>query len=100
MDLEAFEALVRGRRSCRHFQDRALPEGMLERLLDCARWAPSGYNLQPVHFVTVADPGRKRMFLEACMGQKQILEAPVLVIFAGNGRPMAENFETALKMDS
>jgi len=100
MNLEAFEALALSRRSCRHFSEEKLPEGVLERLLNCARWAPSGYNLQPVHFVTVSDRRQKEQLYPACMKQAQILEAPVVVIFAGDLRPMESNFEETVRLDS
>jgi nitroreductase len=99
MKLEDFSALVRTRRTCRHFVSTPLPAGMLDGLLDCARWAPSGYNLQPVHFVTVSDDALKPSLYAAGLKQKQILEAPVTVVFAGDRRPVDRNFEEVLKLD-
>ena len=47
MDHEQFLELAQTRRAMRRFNTNAIPEGLLEKLLDAARWAPSGYNLQP-----------------------------------------------------
>ena len=58
-DLESFETLVRSRRATRRFKRDPIPDGLLARVLDTARWAPSGYNLQPTHFVVVTDPALK-----------------------------------------
>ncbi len=45
---------VRSRLSCRAFLDTPVPEATVREILDAARWAPSGGNLQPwhVHVVT------------------------------------------------
>lgn len=45
---------VRSRKSCRAFLDKPVPEATVREILDAARWAPSGGNLQPwlVHVLT------------------------------------------------
>lgn len=96
LTLPAFEQLVRTRRAVRHFRPDSLPEGMLERLLELARWAPSGYNLQPAHFVIVSDPAGKQALQRACMGQPQVLEAPAVVVFVGDRRVYENNFEAMI----
>ncbi len=98
-DLSAFEQIVRRRRSVRHFRPDPLPDGLLERLLDSARWAPSGYNLQPTHFVVATDAALKARLHRACMGQAQILEAPASVIFCGDRNVAGSNFERVLEQD-
>lgn len=97
--LEFFEQLARTRRSSRHFKADALPEGMLERLLDCANWAPSGYNLQPTHFFIVDRAEDKAALHRASFKQSQILEAPVSIVFAGDTQVVDENFDTVLSME-
>lgn len=47
--------LLRIRRSIRKFQDRSIIQGDLEKLLDCARFAPTARNVQPWEFVVVTD---------------------------------------------
>jgi nitroreductase len=47
--------LARRRRSIRRFQDLPVPQDLLRRALDIARWAPSGANRQPWHFVIITD---------------------------------------------
>ncbi|MBI1388415.1 MAG: hypothetical protein GC154_08205 [bacterium] len=99
MDFDAFETLVRARRAVRHFKPDPLPEGALERLLDLAHWAPSGYNLQPTHFAVVTDPALKERMLPACMGQKQIVEAPAVVVFLGDRQVYRANFERVIQQE-
>ncbi|HUO09793.1 MAG TPA: nitroreductase family protein [Phycisphaerae bacterium] len=96
MDLDEFHGLTLARRAVRNFKPDPLPEGMLDRLLEAARWAPSGYNLQPTHFVTVSDPALKPGLRVACMNQKQIEQAPATVLFLGDRRVATNNFRMML----
>lgn len=96
MDLDAFERLVRARRAVRDFRPDPLPEDLLLRLLDAARWAPSGYNLQPTHFFVVTSASAKQRLFPAAMNQRQILQAPATVVFTGDRRVVANHFEQVL----
>jgi len=100
MNLDAFETLVKSRRATRHFKPDPLPEGLLQRLLSVAQWAPSGYNLQPTHFVAVTKPELKKDLFSACLDQSQILEAPAIVIFCGDRRVKEFHFEKSLAADT
>ena len=97
--LEEFEALARSRRATRHFRADPLPGGLLERLVEVARWAPSGYNLQPTHFVLVTDPAVRAALCPACMGQVQVREAPAVVVFTGDRRVARNNFADMLRAE-
>jgi nitroreductase len=48
------------RRTVRDYSDRPVPRAVIEDCLRAAGSAPSGANLQPWHFVAVADPAVKR----------------------------------------
>jgi nitroreductase len=61
--MNSFEAL-KGRRSIRSFKEDNVACEIIERLLDAARWAPSGGNKQPWRFVVVKD-AIKRMMIKA-----------------------------------
>ena len=43
----SFETAVMSRRSVRGFLDREVPQDVLNKVFDIARWAPSGTNFQP-----------------------------------------------------
>ncbi|MCX8193033.1 MAG: nitroreductase family protein [Nitrososphaeria archaeon] len=47
--------IIRERRSIREFRDEEIPVEDLKLLIEAARWAPSGSNLQPWKFVIVTD---------------------------------------------
>lgn len=50
--------------TCRFYRSDAVPEDVLARVLDAARFAPSGGNRQPVRFIAVRDPEKKRTLKE------------------------------------
>lgn len=91
--------LVRSRRSTRHFLSDPVPPELLDQLLEAARWAPSGFNLQPTHFVVVTDSEVKTRLYPACMKQRQVLEAAATVVFTGDHNVVANHFERVLQMD-
>ncbi|MCA9243446.1 MAG: nitroreductase family protein [Phycisphaerales bacterium] len=97
--LDAFETLAKTRRSVRDFLPDPIPDALLWRLLDIARWAPSGYNLQPTRFVVVTDAALCERLLPACMDQRQITQAPAVVVFAGDRDVFATNFERVVRME-
>jgi len=50
-----FLELVWTRRTIRAFKPDPLPDGTVEKLLEVARWAPTGFNMQPVEYLVVED---------------------------------------------
>jgi nitroreductase/NAD-dependent dihydropyrimidine dehydrogenase PreA subunit len=49
------EQFLRSRRSIRRYKDKPVAREDLERLIDIARYAPSGHNLQPVRWLVLGD---------------------------------------------
>jgi nitroreductase len=59
LDYEALMQVVR-RRSVRAFEKgRHDGRDVLEKIVDCGRWAPSGANAQPWDFIVIDDPVMK-----------------------------------------
>jgi len=52
---EEAEQFLKSRRSIRLYKDGKLSEELIEKLIDTARYAPSGHNSQPVHWTVVYD---------------------------------------------
>ena len=52
--MDVFEAIM-NRRSIRRYKPDAVPRELAERMLDAARWAPSGSNIQPWRFIVIED---------------------------------------------
>lgn len=97
--LEEFERLVRSRRATRHFKPDPIPDDLLTRVLDAARWAPSGYNLQPTHFVVVTDAALRERLFPACMSQRQVREAPAVIVLTGDKRVADHHFTDVTRSD-
>jgi iodotyrosine deiodinase len=57
---EAYLALMRTRRTVRHYSDRPVPRALIETCLLAAGTAPSGANHQPWHFAAISNPDIKR----------------------------------------
>jgi len=55
MDYEGFLKLVKTRRSIRSFKTDPIPDEQVEKIIEAARWAPSGANSQPWEFIIVKD---------------------------------------------
>jgi len=60
MEYEGLLELVKKRRSVRKIKPDPIPDGSVEKIIEIARWAPSGFNTQPWEFVVV----RKRELKE------------------------------------
>ena len=58
-DYEKVDLLMRSRRSIRVYKDKPLDREIIEQLLDTCRYAPSGSNSQPVHWIVAS--GRERL---------------------------------------
>jgi nitroreductase len=58
--------LIKSRVSVRKYIDKEIPKEVLEDIIDCARFAPSGYNLQPWVFVVITDKDKLRDISEVC----------------------------------
>ena len=63
---EKYEALLdiaKHRRTCRNFSDQPVSDELVNKILEVARWAPSGANSQPWSFIVVRDPEvRQKLF--------------------------------------
>ena len=47
--------LIKSRRSIREFQDKAVPSSVIERIIETARYAPTGHNGQEVQWLIIND---------------------------------------------
>jgi len=55
MDYKTFLKFVKNRRTIRAIKPESIPEDVVAKLIEAARWAPSGFNMQPWEFVVVKD---------------------------------------------
>lgn len=83
--MEVFRA-VRERRSIRDFQEREIPEEIIDRLIDSLIWAPSAGNLQSRKFYFSRDKAIKEKLAAAALNQRFISEAPLVIVGCADSR--------------
>ena len=72
--------VISKRRSIRKFLAKSLPDRDIKRILEAARWAPSGLNNQPWRFIIIKD-ALKKNFLSGFSECGQIIkDASLLVV--------------------
>lgn len=70
----AFHEVIEKRRSTRKFEPgRAVAREVLDRIVDCGRWAPSGANVQCWDFIVVEDPTVREEVRQVFLRQAQRL---------------------------
>ncbi len=97
-------SLVQRRRSVRHFLPDPIPDGYVGKMIDVARWAPSGFHSQPWEFVVIKDGLIKEKIATALRSappapamcdetnpaqpsqQPGFADAPVFILLAGDWR--------------
>ena len=86
--MEVYEC-VRTRRTIRKYKTDTVPEQVVRRILNAARWAPSSRNQQAWHFVVVTDPDTLTTLGTVATSGSFIAEVPLLiaVVMDGADRP-------------
>jgi nitroreductase len=83
---ETLSSVIKKRRSVRKYLKKDVPNRDLEWIFDAARYTPSAGNYQPWEFIVVRNEDTKKDLVEACYGQKWMLDAPIFVIACVNLR--------------
>ncbi|MBE9053518.1 nitroreductase family protein [Nostocales cyanobacterium LEGE 11386] len=77
---------IKQRRAARAFKSDGIPEVILQEILQLGIQAPSGFNLQPWRFILVAEQANKEKLQQCAFNQRQVGEAPVVLICCGDRR--------------
>lgn len=75
---------IKQRRATRSFKSDRIPEAILQEILALAVQAPSGFNLQPWRFIVVKEQQNKEKLQACAFNQRQVGEAPVVLICCGD----------------
>ncbi|MCU0463635.1 MAG: nitroreductase family protein [Anaerolineae bacterium] len=59
-----FYEVIKTAGTARYYKEDPIPDDVLTRVLDAARWAPQGGNRQPNRYVVVRDPAKKQALRE------------------------------------
>jgi len=79
------------RRSIRKFLDKPLEEEKLAAILEAARLAPSGMNVQPWHFIVLKDEKTKQALAKAVNEQVWIAGAPTVIVAVADSAGRSED---------
>lgn len=95
MDYEALLGLLQSRRSVRAFTDEPVSGEDVQKVIEAARWAPSGANSQPWEFIVIRDQDTKdQMAAWARNMQEMLHEAemtrPEELRWASAARPVSD----------
>jgi nitroreductase len=66
MDYDSFLELAKNRRSIRRFKPDPIPDEYIDKIIEAARWAPSGANSQPWEFIVVKKQELKDSIVKLC----------------------------------
>jgi len=72
--MDAISAMLT-RRSIRRYRPDPVPRELIEKIIDCARYAPTGRGEQPWEFVVVTEANRRKAIAELTDYGKFIAEA-------------------------
>lgn len=74
---------IKKRQSVRSYQDKEIPEEILQQILEAGRLAPSASNRQGWKFIVVKDENLRKKLVPACKNQKFVGEAPIVIVGCG-----------------
>jgi nitroreductase len=72
MTIDALTELAAERRSIRGYdKTRDVPDEMVRKIIECARWAPSGGNGQPWEFIVIRDEKTRHQIADIFLKQQE-----------------------------
>ncbi|MDI6737652.1 MAG: nitroreductase family protein [Nanoarchaeota archaeon] len=87
---KAVEQCIHERRSIRNYQNKDVPAGAINEILNIARLAPSAYNAQNWRFAIAKGKAKRREIADACHGQHWMTEAPVHIVVCNFGKKLID----------
>ncbi|WP_077623321.1 oxygen-insensitive NADPH nitroreductase [Sediminibacillus massiliensis] len=73
--------LIQSHRSIRRFEDKPVPQQVIDDLVESARWAPSSHNVQAYSIICIRNQSTKDKLQELCGNQRYIGQCPVFFVF-------------------
>lgn len=102
MEYESLMEIIKQRRSTRVYRPDPIPDEFINKVIEAARWAPTGANTQPFEFVVVKDKEMKAKINDVFSGTSMLVKeapgvsqvpkrtylevAPVLIMVLGDPR--------------
>ena len=89
--MHVMEAILK-RRSIRKYKDIPIEQAKIITLLEAARNAPSGGNIQDWKFIVITDKTRRHDIAEACLKQFWMETAPLYLIIVSNPEKSVKHY--------
>jgi len=90
---------IESRRAARSFRPDLIPPEIIKEILRLGVRSPSGYNLQPWRFIVLQDQTSKEKLKACAFDQRQVVEAPIVLICCGDRRAaQPENIEAVIEL--
>jgi nitroreductase len=89
---------IRKRRSIRRYEDRPVPQEIIDELLEAARLAPSASNLQTWRFKVVTDEKTRRALREAAFNQRFVETAPVVIVACADFEAFGDRAKRSMEL--
>lgn len=83
---------IRTRRSIREFQDKEIPQYIIDKIIDAAKHAPSSNDSQPWEFIIIKDKKIKSELSELHPWAKFIEKSPVIIAVLGDLEKCKDEF--------
>lgn len=84
-NLQAFENIIRERRSVRHWTDEEVPDEVIDKLLEAGLWAAHSCNLQSIRYIVIKEKNEPRTLVGNIPG------APVHIVILQDERVYRAN---------
>ncbi len=85
--MENLSNIIKGRRSIRRYQDKDIPDDLLNEVLESVRWAPSWANTQAWEVVVIKERALKESIQSTVKPRNPsllaLVNAPVLLVICG-----------------
>jgi nitroreductase len=95
LNIDELYELCNQRRSIRGYEKgRDVPNEMVQKILDCARWAPSGGNGQPWEFIVVRDEKTRHAIADIFLKQQEHKKEMELAV-RGDAKMTGDGFRQA-----
>jgi nitroreductase len=79
-----FRDAIKQRWATKMFEDRKVPDELVDQLLEAVRLAPSGLNIQPWRIKVITDPDLKARLSPAAWDEPQIKSCSHLLVFCAD----------------
>lgn len=90
MEIDRLIDLLKSRRSIRAFKPDPIPDEYIQKIIEAARWAPSGGNSQPWEFIVIKRKEVKDRIVDLFMKSTKLLREAELTREKGMRKPALE----------